>query len=270
MKFPTPVLYKVNGIAGMLYKTKNKSNAVVIYAIGAPIPPDNGTLPDAQILLSYGIDIFVPDYIGYGRSDGVFTPINCIKTFLILYKLFTNGCYVVNSYSQTKTYIKYKRIIFVGRSFGGTYIPILPRYNKNIKELAIVSAVVDSKSCGSVKGEESNEDFLRSMDVDGYKYLYRGILRPIWRKHLENMDDLSPMDNIRYLKTAHLFIGHGEKDICVHFSKTVGYFKKIIELFPNKKNQFKLKIYKKGDHGPSTTNAGMKDFMKWLGIKKIY
>lgn len=258
-------LIRINMIAGGLYRGINKSNTLIIYGLGAPVPPDNGNLPDAPIIINNGIDIFVPDYIGYGRSDGVFTPMNCIKTFLYLYKEFKKGCIGKNSYLKDRIKLKYQRIIFIGRSFGGTYIPLLPRFNSDINELAVFYPVVDSKSCGSVKGEETNKDFLKSMKYDGYYHLYRGILNNIWKDHLENKDDLSPMDNIKYLKNVKLFIGHGKKDKCVNFSKSVKYFNNISKFYPNNCN-FKLVLYPNGDHSDKTTKKAIVDFLKWLKI----
>jgi len=234
----TTQFLKINQIGGVHYTRRKLSDTLVIYGIGAPITPDNGNLPDAEIIGRYSVDIFVPDYIGYGRSDGIFTPKNCIKTFLYLYDWFSVGCVGRNAYLDTKIRLKYKRIIIIGRSLGGTYVPLLPRFNNEINELAIFYPVVDSKSCGSVKGEETNADFLRSMKEDGYHHLYRGILEKNWLKHLENEDDLSPMDNIAYLEKAKLFVAHGKKDECINFSKSLIYFQKIVQKFPNKKNQF--------------------------------
>lgn len=268
MKFSYKLL-KIAPIVGTYYSFGKKKKNLVIYGIGAPLGPDSGNLPDAPILLKYDTDIFVPDYIGYSRSDGEFTPKNCIKTFLLLYDAFSKGYKAKNYYENTTLSLKYDRIIFIGRSFGATYIPLLPRFNKKIRELAIFCPVVDSKSCGSIKGEESNADFLRSMKFDGYHHLYRGITSKIWENHLENKDDLSPMDNIKYLDNVKLFIAHGKLDKCVHYSKSVKYYNKIINTFPKKKNSYLLKLYSRGEHGPTTTHKASKDFMNWLKIDKI-
>ncbi len=224
-------LLKVGEIAGIHYKSPFPTDAVVVYGIGAPIPPDNGHLPDVPIILAHNIDIFVPDYIGYGRSDGIFTPENCIKTFTNLQKSFSEGCSGFSGYEDKQVPLQYKRIIYIERNFGGTYVPVLPRFNEDIKELAIFCPVVDSKSCGSIPGEETNESFFRSMKEDGYYHLYRGILDERWTHNLENEDDLSPMDNIRHLKNARLFIGHGQKDQVVHYSKSVEYYRRLLSAF---------------------------------------
>lgn len=255
----------MGGIAFGRYSAGN-TNTALVYAIGAPTVPDNGTLPDAPYIQEKGIDVIVPDYIGYGRSDGVFTPKNCIKTLLSLYEKISSGCVVANRYDRLSVKLKYKKVIFVGRSLGGAYVPLLPRFNSNIKALAIFYGAVDQAAQGEIEGEETNPDLLESMKQDGYHHLYRGVTKPAWKKHLENKDGLSPMDNIKYLRNAKLFIAHGKKDTCIHYSKSVKYYQKIKSIFPEARNQFKLSLYPKGDHGPSTTNPAIRDFLDWIEV----
>ena len=262
-------LLKIGGIAGMFYSTGLPTDTIVVYGIGAPIVPDGGLLPDASVLMQYPVDLFVPDYIGYGRSDGVFTPQGCINTFLQLHQAFSQGCKAQNTYTKSAKQLQYNRIIHIGRSLGGTYVPLLPRFNPAITELAIFCPVVDSKSCGSMPGEETNAQFLASMQEDGYHHLYRGILSSVWEDHLENKDDLSPMDNIAHLANAKLFITHGKKDECVHYSKSQKYYELLQQEYGDS-DQFALKLYSKGGHDASTTNLAADDFMGWLGLKKGY
>lgn len=266
MKYPKPKLLKIGKIAGIYYSCGIKTQTVIIYAIGAPVVPDSGLLPDAKFILERKIDLFVPDYIGFGRSDGKFTPLNCIKTLLFLYDAFKKGCVGSNTYDSIKLNINYNSILFVGRSLGGAYVPLLPRFNPDIKNLAVFYPAVDQKSQGKVAGEESNAKFMESMQKDGYFHLYRGIINKVWFKHLENEDGLSPMDNINYLLNTNLFIAHGKQDLCINYSKSIMYYKKILKIFPNKKDQFYLKLYPNGDHGPSTTNLAILDYMDWEGV----
>jgi hypothetical protein len=260
-------LYKFKKIAGMYYPCSHPVRQIVVYGIGAPLPPDNGTLPGADIINRAGFDLFVPDYLGYGRSDGVFTPKNCIKTFLNLYDYFTTGCVGKNTLLNKTRRFKYRRVVFVGRSFGGTYVPLLPRFNPLITELILIFPVVDSASCGSVPGEETNRRFLESMKKDGYHHLYRGILASQWGRHLENLDDLSPMSNIRHLSRVKMFIGHGKQDRCVSFTKSLHYGKLITKMFP--KGQFKYKFYPLGGHDPFTAQKSIRDGLNWLNSKKV-
>ncbi len=267
LEFPPAELLRIDGIAGMHYKCGSPTNTIVIYGIGAPTLPDNGSLPDSPFILERNLDIFVPDYIGYGRSDGDFTPQNCVSTFTRLFEYFRKGCEGKNYYLGLSASLEYNRIIFIGKSFGGTYIPILPRFNSEINELALFYPVVDSKHCGTVFGEETNALFLRSMIEDGYHHLYRGILNPIWNAHLENEDNLSPMDNMDYLKDARLFIAHGKKDKVVDYSHSVEYYEKLLKRFSKQTNQFKLNLYPDGEHNKSTSNQAVQDFLDWLDIK---
>lgn len=261
----TPILLKINSIAGMFYKNDLPTDTLVIYGLGAPVVPDSGLLSDAPYILKFAVDLYVPDYIGYGRSDGEFSPQNCIHTFTELYDEFTTGTTGYNTYMGSSMLLHYKRVIIIGKSFAGTYIPVLPRFNPMIRELGIFCPAVNTKLCGSIPGEESNELFLQSMKQDGYHHLYRGILNPLWKSHLENEDDLSPMDNIHYLEKCSLFIGHGKQDTCIHFSKSQEYFKKIKAHFP-KSNSFRLKLYSQGTHGASTTNKAVIDCLKWFNL----
>src|SRR3989344_7754265 len=84
---------KIGKISGVFYTVPGrKTKRIVVYGIGAPVPPDDGKLSDAATILNHDTDLFVPDYIGYGRSQGRFTPKNCVKTFLDLYKALSGGC----------------------------------------------------------------------------------------------------------------------------------------------------------------------------------
>lgn len=264
------VMLRINGIAGIHYTGESSpSSTLVIFGSGAPLPPDNGTLVNAPQIVGHGFDVFVPDYIGSGRSDGKFTPTNCIRTFTQLFENFVDGCVGTNVYDGIKREMRYDRVIIMGRSFAGTYIPVLPRFNLDIKELAVFYPVVDSKSQGTME-EETNELFMRSFKEDGYHHIYRGVLDPRngWWKHLENEDDLSPMDNIQHLENAKMFIGHGKKDTTVSYRKSVIYYDLLLKQFPNKDKDFLLGLYSQGNHGPSTAIPATIDYFEWLDKQK--
>jgi hypothetical protein len=257
---------RIGKIVGTLYSGINKTDTILIWAIGGPTVPDNGELSSARLILKRGMDIFVPDYLGFGRSDGVFTPINCINTLLFAYKDLKKGVEGSAVYDNSKVFLKYKRIIFVGKSLGGAYVPLLPKFNKEIDKIGVFCGALDQSEQGKVYPEESNKDFVRTIISGGYKYLYRGFIRNIklWWNHLNDLDGLSPMDNIKYLKSVKVFIAHGMADEVVHYSKSVNYFNAIKKAFPNKSDNFKLRLYKNGNHGKSTVNKATIDFLNWL------
>ncbi|OGM11575.1 hypothetical protein A2Z22_02140 [Candidatus Woesebacteria bacterium RBG_16_34_12] len=257
-------LLKLGKISGIYYPCGYKTKTILIYGIGTPNVPDNGNLPEAKTVSEAGYDIFVPDYIGFGRSPGTFTPTNCIKTFLILYELFKKGIKGINNYTHKNIFLKYQKILFAGRSLAGAYLPLLPRYNKDIKYLGIIFGALDQSEQGIIKGEETNRDFINSIMLDGYKYLYKGFNKKIWLKHLNDLDGLSPMDNIKYLKNSVIFIAHGKKDTCIHYSKSVKFYNILIKTFPDNKNQYKLKLYENGSHNSLTATKALEDYLKFI------
>lgn len=261
---------RIGSISGMHYAIPGHiTKRVVIYGIGAPLPPDEGKLSDASTISGFDTDLYVPDYIGYGRSEGRFTPINCVKTFLYLYEAFSKGCKGTCNYTNIEMSLKYNEIHFMGRSFGGTYILLLPRFNKNINNICSIFPIVDWGNVGKTQDhpEETIDGFYKAMLGDGYRFLYRGIFLPAWKKHFEGKDDLNPPDNIRYLKTARVFIGHGKKDVNIYYGNSVNYYKKVLKTFPDRKNQFMLKLYPYG-HTSETSNNAIYDYFKWVGVKK--
>lgn len=261
---------RIGQISGMFYTVPGrKTRRIVVYGIGAPLPPDDGKLSDATTILNYDTDLYVPDYIGYGRSEGRFTPMNCIRTFLDLYGSLMEGCIAVCNYASLKKELAYDEVHFMGRSFGGTYITLLPRFNKQITNICSIFPIVDWTNIGKSKGEpeETVEGFFQAMTGDGYQHLYRGILDPVWRKHFMGKDDLNPIDNIAYLKNARVFIGHGRKDTNIYYGNSVNYYQKILEMFPDKKDQFLFKLYPYG-HSKETSNRAITDYFQSIGLPK--
>ncbi len=256
-------------ICGVYYTCGKKTNTILVWALGGPTVPDNGNLSSASIILNKGVDIFIPDYIGFGRSEGVFTPVNCIKTLLLSFKYLTKGVNCICVYDRLEMFLKYSHIIFIGKSLGGAYVPLLPKFNKNIKEICVISGALDQSEQGAVKPEETNADFVRTIEKSGYRYLYKGFVenKKLWWKHLNDLDGLSPMDNLKYLNNARIFVAHGKKDDVVHYSKATKYIKALTDKFPDKKNQFKLKLYDNGDHYEKTVNIATRDFLDWIRVK---
>lgn len=260
---------RIGSISGTYYTVPgNTTDNLVIYGIGAPMIPDFGYLDDASYIMDFDTDLFVPDYIGYGRSEGVFTPQNTIKTFLQLYDDFTQGVKAISHYEHFEKKLCYKNIYFVGASFGGAYVTLLPRYNTNIRNICALFPVLDWSQIGKKDREETVEQFFNAMIQDGYQYMYRGILRPEWKKHFKGEDDLSPIDNIQYMQNARLFIGHGKNDSNIHYSNSQRYFSKLTERFPQNSKQYMLKLYA-GDHGPATSNLGIQDYLSWIQMPRV-
>lgn len=261
-------LLRVKNIAGMFYKVnERKTSRLVIYGIGAPLPPDAGLLPDAPFILDFDVDLFVPDYIGFGRSGGLFTPKNCIKTFSILFEEFKKGTVAKSGYLNQEIFLQYDEIFFIGRSFGGMYITWLPKVNPEIKNLCLIFPILDYVACGKIPGEETTTSFMRAMNEDGYKHLYHGINHSVWKKHLHNKDDLCPMENFNHLKNTNIFIAHGENDKNINFSHSVKFHKKLVSKFSAHKQKFRLKLYD-GGHNSQTSNKAVVNYFEWVRIER--
>jgi pimeloyl-ACP methyl ester carboxylesterase len=262
-------LYSIKGLVGGLYSSEySPHSTLAVYAIGAPIPPDNGTLPDAPYLALFGVDVFVPDYYGYGRSDGVFTPDNCMKTLTDSYRYFIDGCDARSAYTGRTEHLKYDRIIYIGRSFGANFVALLPKYEPAVSIIALVSPCVDNKSQGQIPGEETNASFMASMREDGYHHLYRGILDKAWMQHLEGKDEYDAMEHTDHLVDTHVYIGHGLDDTVVNSQKSLKYYENLIARFPERNQNYRLRFYS-GGHGSSTTNPAVFDFLRWLGYPLV-
>lgn len=248
-------LETIGDIRGVFYsKSKKKSKSLILYAKGAPTLPDDGELEDSEIILDFDIDIFVPDYLGYGRSNGIFTPQNCIKTFISLNSHFKNY---------------YQNIYFVGFSFGGAIVSLLPKFNKEINNLCLISPILDYGAQGSKSGEETIDDFFRTMEHAGYKHLYRGIAKKVWRDHFSNKDKLYPKHNIKHLSDKKVFLSHGRKDSVIHYAKTVSFYNSLHTAFPENENNFRLNIYDHG-HDKKTRLLALHDYAVFAGIKRVY
>lgn len=262
---------KIGHISGMYYTVLGrKTKRIVVYGIGAPVSPDAGKLDDASVVLDFETDLYVPDYIGYGRSDGVFTPMNCVKTFLNLYDSFSRGCDGICNYAGIKKKLHYEEIHFIGRSFGGAYVTLLPRFNKKITNICTIFPMLNWANIGKSEGqiEETVDGFFKAMKEDGYQFLYRGILNGVWKKHFAGEDCFNPIDNIKYLKNAKVFIGHGKKDISIYYGNSLSYYERLVEMFPDKKDKDILKLYPY-DHSKKTSNKVVADYLQYMGVPKL-
>jgi len=226
------------------YKTriKNKNNkTLIIVWIWAPNLVDVDALRNSEIFNKAWYDIITPEYYWFCRSEWEFTPENSIKTFLDTKNYFKNWI-LIDVYSWEKIRVNYNNFIFLWMSYGWWVVPLLPKYDKEVKNIAMFYPVTDYTTFGSywVK-EETADDFANSIRR-WFSKIYNSIDLPIWGKHFQDKTELIPVKNIKYLKWINLFIAHGTKDISINYQTTRKYFKKLKELYPNwnyKYNQYK-------------------------------
>ena len=263
------VQLRIGGISGCFYPSYHNSSTILVYGIGAPAIPDSGALKEADSVIRKGIDLFVPDYIGYGRSTGFFRPINCVETFLRLRRSFMGGCSAVNNFRGLRLRLRYDRILFAGKSFGGRYISLLPKFEPDVSDLALICPALETGSYGNAYiEEESIKDFLRCMGKDGYSNLYRGFFHKgrisrEWRIHLSDKDDMAPLSNVQSMGDARIFIAHGRHDKSINFHRSVSYYRMLRSAFPNKKREsLTLRLYNE-DHGGGLAKKALGAFVRW-------
>lgn len=214
------------------YQAEKESDTLIIVAIWAPNLMDVDNLRNANILTNLWYDVISPEYYGFCRSEGRFTPKNSIKT-LIDTKNFFKSWVLKSVYSWENIKVSYKNFIFLGMSYGWWVVPLLPKYDKEIKNIAMFYPVTDYSSFWKrwVK-EETVEDFCNSI-YRWFSKIYRSINLTIWKKQFSDSTPYIPIKNIKYLENSNIFLAHGTLDKSIYYKKTSEYYEKIKKEFPD-------------------------------------
>ena len=247
------------------YRAKNPLHKLIIVWIWAPNLVDVDNLRNAYILTDAWYDVIVPDYYGFCRSEGKFTPMNSIRTFLDTKKFFSDWI-ATNVYTWENFKISYKDFIFLGLSYGWGAALLLPKFDKTIKKIWVFYPITNYTSLGKYWGkEETVEDFLNSINL-WFKKIYKWINLPVWEKHFEDKTNLIPLENIKYLKNTTLFLAHGTKDISICYEKTKEFYEKLKKLNPQ--GNYCCNLYENLWHGKETMIPATIDFIKRLDSHK--
>lgn len=258
-------IIRFGSLVGTFYPQKTSySKWLIIVAIGAPNLEDIENLRNSDILNSNGYDIFVPEYYGYCRSGGLFSPSSSLQTLLDTYDAFCFG-YVWDDISTSEKFIKkYKRIFFLGLSYGGSIVPIIPRFRPGILGIGCFYPVLEYLSLWKIGvPEETWEEFLRSIKNE-FPYIYRGIKESTWNRHFQHKTDIIPTQshNIDVLKWINLFLAHWEDDISISFKRTKFYYQNLREHFPEQNIIYQQ--YPWMSHGWDTLMIATDNFICWL------
>lgn len=246
------------------YPTSFTSRGLIIVAIWAPNSEDIGTLRNAQILNQAGYDIFVPEYYGFSRSIGSFSPDTSLLSLLHAIDIFSSWIFGYDVYSWDEFARTYDEIILIGTSYGGGLVVSVPQYRKNIRKVGLFYPLLSYiwlQSSGY--SEESGEDFLQSILHD-YSYLYHWMDEDIWRKYFSG-ELVFPIssDDIWFLSNTSVFMTHGMSDRCIHFSRTESFYEKLHHHFSDN-DWILLKLYEWLWHGDETLLVSSRDFISWL------
>jgi len=248
-------------IIGSFYKSEKKADTLIVVAIWAPNLMDVDNLRNAKILTDAWYDVITPEYYWFCRSWWKFTPKNSIKTLLDTKNFFKNW-ELLDVYSWEKFSVSYKKFIFLGLSYWWWAVPLLPKFDKEIKNIAMFYPVVDYFSFWKrwVK-EETVEDFCDSI-VRWFSKIYKSIKSPIWKKHFEDKTDLIPVKNLDLMEWVNLFLCHWTEDKSIYYKKTSEYFEKLKEKFPSW--NFEYKEYKGFWHGWETLIKWSEEMVKFF------
>jgi pimeloyl-ACP methyl ester carboxylesterase len=84
-----------------------------------------------------GYDVVRPDWYGFGRSDGVFTPDTCFQTIVDSYRYFDEGGVVLDTRTRQEYYAKYEQIVLIGGSFGAWFAGRIGEYLPDIVQIGL-------------------------------------------------------------------------------------------------------------------------------------
>lgn len=249
---------KINHVVGSLYLPSRVSKYGVIVAKGGPSLGDNGKSPLAEVSNKYATTLFIPDYIGYCRSDGVFNFRNCIETLLESQDFLEGRCDGTDINTGKKVKLNNKEIILIGSSWGGAMVPFIDKYKKSgIQHIGLIKAVTDWKTQGSTRYVEENVKSTNQIILNYWDHIYRGYEHSEWPKiFIDAPSEFNPIENINLLKNKHIYLVHGKQDRTINWRKTRKYEQSL------RNDDIEVNSYyiADGKHDDSTTVQGL-DFI---------
>ena len=153
-------LVNTNEVFGYLYLPTGSIKAVVILAKGGPSFSDDGKNKVWPVCKKNNVALFVPDYLGSGRSaGGNFSMKNCLETLQLSEEALVGKQNWLDTYSGNKFQVKFTNIILVGSSWGGSIAPFYFNYNPQtvIEKLGLFSPVTEWNSQDRYLVEEETD-----------------------------------------------------------------------------------------------------------------
>ncbi len=207
----------------------------LIRTAGAPTVPERKSLAHLAVAEEKKTNIIIPDYIGFGRSSGIFNLKNCVKTVVDCID-FANGRLKGKELIDGKDIkLNSKKVLVVGSSFGGGVVPLIRKFYPNIKDLKYVGLlypVTDWEKLGNNEfGPEEDMDKFDKLMTNVYFNIYNGYEKSEFyqfvRKNKEYLKKYNPIDNTNLLKDSTVFIAHGNKDNTINWERSRDYYNKL-------------------------------------------
>lgn len=246
----------------VLYFTKCITKKwLIIIALWAPNIEDIESLRNAHILTEAWYDVFVPEYYGFCRSGGRFTPHSSLESLVDAYTVFSKWRYYQDFYTGQSIKRTYPTIHILWFSYGGWVALNLPRILPQITTIGAFYPVTNYRWLWKKYREETWEDFLEII-AKKYRHLYRLWSTSHWKK-LFRQESLSAISrkNIRSLIDGNIFIAHGKNDTIIHFSHSEDFWRQAKKAGAN---NIQCLLYENCGHGYETMIPATLDFVKWL------
>lgn len=249
-----------NGLVGQYYQTDGNTKLAIMlgWAPSVPTPPEQ----DAKIIANWWFDLVRPDYYGYGRSDGFFSPKNCIQTAYDTLQVFRDQWTILSVYENEElATIRYDEIVIIGLSFGGWIASILPKFDDQIKEVVLLYPWFGYDDMNQLwYPEESDEEFLRLLLV-WYKHLYRFAEETDPYEAMLEIDEFNSTIDASHLEDTKIFVWHGTGDDVIWSWRSKEFVEKLKEMNPH--GDYHYAEYYGLWHGGTCKEAGLKWWLHW-------
>ena len=239
------------------YHTLSGNTALIIRCSGMPwLPSSDNDMPWLQ---TSWYDVVMPDYYGYARSLGTFTPSWCIQTVLDTAKTFRSWT-VLDVRWNTSLQVHYDHIIVVGASFGGRVACMSPKFDTSLKEVVLCYPQLAPAKYGTLWLPEVTDVEFWRVAKQWYWWL---ICRWAEQERQEMFADQWPyIPTIHYdhLRDVSVFAWHGTADEVIHYTRTRDFCDQLVTRNPDGAYQY-VQYYGLG-HGWLCRKAIMQGWLR--------
>ena len=174
-----------------------------------------------------------PDYYGFGRSGGFFSPKNCIQTAYDTIQTFRQMIPVFSVYDKQEIVPPlYEEIVVVGFSYGGWIASMMPKFDPLIQDVVLIAPWLAYEDMAMIdKPEESDEEFVRLYSLV-YKHLYRVDPQQDPYDALLDIKSVFPMQDWEHLRDSKVFVVHGSGDKVIWSGRSEQFIKQLLAINP--------------------------------------
>lgn len=259
----TNLITYAKGLVWQYFQTEWNTKLVVWlgWAPGLPSPAHD----DAQILANWGFDLIRPDYYGHARSEGIFSPQNCIQTAYDTIQTFSERLSTISIYTPTEIIPSvYEEIVVVGSSFWGRVTAIMPKFDEKIKEIVLLYPRFAPDNANRLGNpEETDEDLIRQYSLQ--KNIYRFAPEGDPYDAFCQINGFNSEEDASHLSDTKIFVWHGSADDVVWCGRSRQLVDKLRQ--ENPQGKYHYAEYYGLWHGGLTKEASLRG---WLHRRKQF